>query len=121
MSPSEPSSLSTPSPVHRGWLVANGLMVAVMVFGLVFHMTSSWDGWNRIPDHIWDLIAMPVLLSGPIGLVFCSMAFSSVKRGVERPVLRRIFVGLNLVGIAIGLASLVPCFILFMLSFYRCC
>jgi hypothetical protein len=121
MTLSESSSLSAPSPLHRGWLVANGLMVAVMVFGLVVYVTGDWDGWDRIPVHIWDAIAMPVLLSGPIGLVFCSMAFFNVKRGVESPVLRRIFVGLNLVGIAIGLASLVPCFILLMLSGYRCC
>jgi hypothetical protein len=117
MSPPE-SALSAPSPLHRGWLVVNCLMVAVMILGLVLYMTG---GWNRIPVQIWEALAMPILLSGPIGLVFCSMALKNVKRGSEHPIMRRIFVGLNLVGIAIGLASLVPCFIMLMLSGYRCC
>jgi hypothetical protein len=121
MSPSESSSLSTPSPLHRGWLVANGLMVAVLVFDLALHLTSGWTGWDLIPNHIWDALATPILLSGPIGLVYCSMAFGSMKRGIKNPLLRRVFVWLNLVGIAIGLASLIPCFILLMLRRFHGC
>jgi hypothetical protein len=96
--------------------VANGLLVAVMVFGLVIFATPDWKGWNRIPDDIWQGIGIAVLASGPIGLVLCPMAFYNVKRRIDNPLLRRTFVGLNLVGIAIGLASLAPLFFMLMLS-----
>ena len=96
-----------PPAKFPAWLVANGVVVTLMVAVVALIWTAESEVWSWLPKGSWEVVFWVALVGGPIGLALCCAAIYMIDAQIEDRQLRFIFVGMNLVGILIGLSSFV--------------